>query len=277
VLRHQTVASLAAAVGEAGSSLLIDLSENADGQTLFCIHPGGGSVHWYGQLAAELAGTHRLVGVQAAGMEPDEKPCTSIPEMAARYWTEIRAVQPDGPYRLLGWSLGAVVAHEMARLHPGDVEVVYLLEPPLVESGVRTRLLSYVDQYRRAAELWQYSRTVSEGREEILRELRKVAEPLEVDDQDVTVEDWMPFETLGLLLESVVNHVPVYSQASSVLVISDTVSQASNHSDGDAQHYIDSWAALYPGAVPVVRLTGDHMDMVTSPEALAQLAAELRR
>jgi thioesterase domain-containing protein len=169
------------------------------------------------------------------------------------------------------------VAHEMARLHPGDVEVVYLLEPPLVESGVRTRLLSYVDQYRRAAELWQYGRTVSEGREEILRELRKVAEPLEVDDQDVTVEDWMPFETLGLLLESVVNHVPVYSQASSVLVISDTVSQASNHSDGDAQHYIDSWAALYPGAVPVVRLTGDHMDMVTSPEALAQLAAELRR
>jgi hypothetical protein len=165
----------------------------------------------------------------------------------------------------------------MARLHPGDVEVVYLLEPPLVEPGVRTRLLSYVDQYRRAAELWQHGRTVSEGREEILRELRKVAEPLEVDDQDVTLDDWMPFETLGLLLASVVNHVPMYSQANSVLVVSDTVGQASNHSDGDARYYTGTWAALYPRAVPVVRLTGDHMDMVTSPEALAQLAGELRR
>jgi hypothetical protein len=104
-----------------------------------------------------------------------------------------------------------------------------------------------------------------------------VAEPLEVDDQDVNLDDWMPFETLGLLLEAVVNHVPMSSRANATLVISDTVSQASNHSDGDAQHYVDSWDALYPVAIPVVRLTGDHMDMVTSTEALAQLTFELRR
>ena len=35
--------------------------------------------------------------------------------MAADYLKHVREVQPYGPYRLLGWSLGGNVVHAMAR------------------------------------------------------------------------------------------------------------------------------------------------------------------
>ena len=37
-------------------------------------------------------------------------------ELAARYVDEIRRVQPDGPYHLLGWSIGGYIAQTMATL-----------------------------------------------------------------------------------------------------------------------------------------------------------------
>src|SRR5207247_2470137 len=39
----------------------------------------------------------------------------TIEEMAARYLSELRVAQPNGPYRLGGWSMGGVVAFEMAQ------------------------------------------------------------------------------------------------------------------------------------------------------------------
>lgn len=34
--------------------------------------------------------------------------------MAADYLAQIRAIQPTGPCRLLGWSFGGALIHEMA-------------------------------------------------------------------------------------------------------------------------------------------------------------------
>jgi hypothetical protein len=61
----------------------------------------------------EEATIERLAAIirSIRGREPD----TTIEAMAARYVAEIRRFQPDGPYRLLGWSLGGIVVFEMAR------------------------------------------------------------------------------------------------------------------------------------------------------------------
>ncbi|MEV0299403.1 thioesterase domain-containing protein, partial [Nocardia sp. NPDC050710] len=45
--------------------------------------------------------------------EPDYLP-ESLDELVARYVAEIRSVQPEGPYHLLGWSIGGVLAHAVA-------------------------------------------------------------------------------------------------------------------------------------------------------------------
>src|SRR6185295_43164 len=55
----------------------------------------------------------------------------SLEEMAERYLEALRAVQPEGPYRLGGWSMGGIVAFEMARqlaAQSEEVEQVVLLD-----------------------------------------------------------------------------------------------------------------------------------------------------
>jgi thioesterase domain-containing protein len=54
--------------------------------------------------------------------------------MAALYASEIRRVQPTGPYRLGGWSMGAVIAFEIARQIHADGDAVSLLA--LIDPGV---------------------------------------------------------------------------------------------------------------------------------------------
>ncbi|MBM4508965.1 hypothetical protein GS421_03455 [Rhodococcus hoagii] len=77
---------------------------------LFCVHPLSGLAWSYAGLAGSTGG-RPLYGLQATGEDgmPD-----GIGELAARYVDRVRAIQPQGPYHLLGWSLGGNIAHEMA-------------------------------------------------------------------------------------------------------------------------------------------------------------------
>jgi thioesterase domain-containing protein len=81
----------------------------------FCVHPVGGAVFCYLELARRLGPDQPFYGVEARGLAPGEEPGESVEEMAARYLAAVRAVQPSGPYRLGGWSFGGLVAFEMAR------------------------------------------------------------------------------------------------------------------------------------------------------------------
>jgi thioesterase domain-containing protein len=81
---------------------------------LFCVHPAGGTVFCYRDLARHLPSSRPVYGLQARGIDGLEPPHSRIEDMAADYLAAIRAVQPDGPYYLAGWSLGGVVAYELA-------------------------------------------------------------------------------------------------------------------------------------------------------------------
>jgi thioesterase domain-containing protein/acyl carrier protein len=104
---------------------------------LFCVHPAGGTSLCYAGLARYLGPEQPLYGVQAVGSDGMEAPLTSIEEMAARYIAEMRTIQPHGPFRICGWSLGGIVAYEMGRqLYQEDrnVSPLFLIDsyaPPL--------------------------------------------------------------------------------------------------------------------------------------------------
>ena len=81
---------------------------------LFCVHPGVGLGWLYTRLLRHLDPDRPVYALQARGLRgPDVLPA-SVSEMAADYLAQIRAVQPNGPYHLLGWSFGGLVAHAMA-------------------------------------------------------------------------------------------------------------------------------------------------------------------
>jgi len=144
-----TVEALAALLDRAGAqpgrSPLVAIRPAGRLAPFFCVHPVGGQVLCYLDLVRHLAPDLPFYALQSP---PDLVPQPAAPPpgpasiegMAARYLSEVRRVQPRGPYRLGGWSLGGVIAFEMARQLAAEGERVSFLAlidslPPAPEPG----------------------------------------------------------------------------------------------------------------------------------------------
>ena len=113
-----------------GYSPLVRIRDAAsDEAPLFLVHPGGGTVLCYRDLAQRL---HVPVyGLQAPGLVDGESAIESVETLASLYLDAIIAKQPGGAYRLGGWSFGGVVAFEIARqlqANGRDVELLAVLD-----------------------------------------------------------------------------------------------------------------------------------------------------
>ncbi len=94
---------------------------------LFLVHPIGGNVFCYVELAHLLGEDQQVYGIQAQGLDGQQEPLGSVAQMAAFYVGVIRGVQPQGPYFLAGWSFGGAVVYEMAQLLRSQGQKVALL------------------------------------------------------------------------------------------------------------------------------------------------------
>jgi thioesterase domain-containing protein len=82
----------------------------------FCVHPAGGNVFCYATLARHLGAERPFYGFPASGgSEAEDETRPSLETLAARYLETLRRARPHGPYLLGGWSMGGIVAFEMAR------------------------------------------------------------------------------------------------------------------------------------------------------------------
>ncbi|GBD92365.1 dimodular nonribosomal peptide synthase [bacterium BMS3Abin04] len=99
----------------ADTNIIFNFHDDEEGNPIFFIHPSGGSVHWYHQLATELKGYCPFYGIQAVGVDGKAEPHHTIEEMASYYTSAIIAKQENGPYNIASWSMGVVVAYEVAR------------------------------------------------------------------------------------------------------------------------------------------------------------------
>jgi thioesterase domain-containing protein len=96
------------------------------------VHPVGGGVFCYVPLAQEFSSEQPVYGLRAPGLDSGEQPESSIEALADRYVNNIRKVRKSGPYALGGWSMGALIAIEMARrlrATGDDVSVLLLVDP----------------------------------------------------------------------------------------------------------------------------------------------------
>ncbi|WP_437081354.1 amino acid adenylation domain-containing protein [Streptomyces sp. enrichment culture] len=100
--------------GEEFGVLLPVKDNGGGGPAVFCVHPVSGIGWCYAPLAGIAAPEQSVYALQARGMDGGGGLPGSVREMAEDYIRQIRSVRPSGPYHLLGWSFGGVVAHEMA-------------------------------------------------------------------------------------------------------------------------------------------------------------------
>lgn len=96
-------------------SLLVPLQTKGTKPILFCPHASGGNVWCYKELVHYLGDDQPFYGVQPREPENGLAYHTEIEAMASDYVRAIRGFQPSGPYWLAGWSMGGVIAFEMAR------------------------------------------------------------------------------------------------------------------------------------------------------------------
>ena len=96
-------------------SPLVAIQPRGPGRPFYCVHPAGGFASGFVELARALGSDRPFYGLRAAGIEAGEVPLRTVEAMAASYLDAITEVQPDGPLHLGGWSLGGLVAFEMAR------------------------------------------------------------------------------------------------------------------------------------------------------------------
>ena len=104
-----------AAAAAAPFSPLVEIQPNGERPPFFCVHPSGGNVLCYAGLSRHLGPDQPFYGLQARGLGAGQSPHASIEEMARDYVAHLRAARPEGPYLIGGWSMGGVVAYEMAR------------------------------------------------------------------------------------------------------------------------------------------------------------------
>ena len=110
--------------------LLVEIGRGGSRPPLVLVHAAGGDVFCYGALARELGPEQPLLALRARGLEDGESPLESVAAMAREYLAALGAVQPHGPYRLGGWSMGGMVAWEMTRQLEAAGEDVPAAGPP---------------------------------------------------------------------------------------------------------------------------------------------------
>ncbi|KYG06012.1 hypothetical protein BE21_37340, partial [Sorangium cellulosum] len=164
---------------------LITIQPAGAGRPFFCVHPGGGNVLCYADLARHLGQDRPFYGFQARGIEDDQQPHHRIEDMAAQYVEALRAVQPEGPYLLGGWSLGGHVAFEMAH--------------QLLRDGQRVDLLAILDSSASGP-----AASPPEPAEDDVRILVELARGFEVSISDDYLRGLGPDDQVGYLVDCIV-------------------------------------------------------------------------
>ena len=128
-------------------SSLVPLQPSGAKPPLFIPHGWGGDVFCFVGLAQLLAPDQPAYGLQAIGLDGKAPRHTSVEEMAAHYLREMRELQPVGPYYLAGYSMGGLIAYEIAQ--------------QLWQCGQRVALLALLDTFPKAAPWMIYLRTLA--------------------------------------------------------------------------------------------------------------------
>jgi len=124
---EQLAALLSRQTAPTPPSALVGIQTGGAKQPFFCVHPIGGDVLCYYDLAQALGPDQPFYGLQSTSTSAEIAPLSDFRTMAVDYVAALRQVQPHGPYLLGGWSLGGLVALEMARHLHDQGETVSLL------------------------------------------------------------------------------------------------------------------------------------------------------
>jgi amino acid adenylation domain-containing protein len=268
------------------SSILVAIQPLGSSAPFFCVHPVGGQVVCYMELAKQLGSGQPFYGLQSPPADEAVGTTMSIEEMAGLYCQEVLRVQTEGPYLLGGWSMGGWIAFEMARqlkLSGRNVALLALFDTyPLTKAGMNgngnqehklSMLASFsLDLARSLGKDW-----TGRAEEFLLLEPRQQWALL----LEMMVNDgFLPHEGSEAMLEGLLNvftrnftarnkYSPSLQEQSTLLFRA-----AENH--GAPGYVVEEWATLTGGSLEVHDIPGNHYTLLRAPY-VSLVADVLRR
>jgi len=254
-------------------SPLVPIRSSGSRPPLFFVHPTGGGVLCYSDVAAHLGSDVPFYGLQARGHTMGQ-PIDDVKEMAAYYLEAIRSVQSQGPYYLGGWSFGGVVAFEMAQqLHAigESVGLVALLdsqaETAHLEFDAATLIAENVSEHIPISVEELRSRDVDDQ----LREVMSLAQQRNLMPPDFALEDARRYVDVYRAHWNAANgyEPQVYPGKLTLFRASDKPEEFIRRNPARG------WDKLAHGGVDIIAVPGSHQSMVKNPHAEV-LAERLR-
>jgi nonribosomal peptide synthetase DhbF len=230
---------------------------------LFCIHHAGGFSWPYARLIPHIPADRPIYGLQAHGLLEPDRLADSLEKVAADYLRLIREVQPSGPYALLGWSFGGLVAHSIAT--------------QLRDAGEEVALLALLDSYPAGRG------RAFDGRDRNARDQEVVFAGV-ADDSIRTMLDVLRRERDGLIalkehhfqaikdvysnnVRLMTGFVPRQFRGDMLLFVA---------TQGETKPPHDIWRPYVTGCVKIHRVDCAHEDMMDASPA-AEIGSHLRR
>ncbi|WPP34315.1 condensation domain-containing protein [Streptomyces sp. CL7] len=257
-----------AATGAEQAALVVPLLPGDPGQApVFFVHASSGSSLAYAGLCRELPAGLPCYGISAPGLDQGDLP-GSVAEMADAYADAVCELSPEGPYRLVGWSVGGGLAHATAvRLRERGKEVALLAmldtqKPPMLQEAPGAALLRamFAENLALTAGL-----EPPEGSVEELSALDDTAQADRVIDALVAAELVPPgsadlmrrrMEVFRAIISTAAVWRPERYDGRIDLLLGET----------SAASTVEDWAAWTSGPVVGHRVSGDHYGMMRPPQ-----------
>ena len=260
---RQLTALIEGGTAAAPSSSMLACMRPGTGLPVFLVHGLSGTVMECWPLIKAMRTPRPLWGLQARGIDGEQPPQARIEDIAASYIEQIRALQPMGPYALLGYSFGGAVVFEMAC--------------QLQRIGQPADLVCLLDPYVGQDPTWAVR--VHHLRERIARKLgapaeipKAVAAWLAQLDSDGKTRRARPSEGLDMppaqqlvfdcMTAALANYRPPNYDAGPVVFI---------HAATRLGNYFDPmpvWRRVARGGVHVINVAGSHLELVRSNAAV---------
>ena len=272
VFRSPSVAGLLTGEGprktqSVGGALdvLLPLQPHGERPPLFCVHPGMGMSWCYSGLVRHLSEEQPVYGLQTRALTDHGALPGSLGEIAEEYLERIREVRPHGPYRLLGWSFGGLVAHEMAvRLQDAGEEVSFLGlmdSYPVPPGAERTR----VTQAEVLAMMLDAPVTADSPGERVDR----AAVVRELRGKDPVLAEFEEAD-LARLVDAAVNHSLVMNRHTPRVFSGDTLFFRAARGRTEYSPLAEYWKEHIDGRIDILDIDSTHMGM-TRPEPVERI------
>jgi amino acid adenylation domain-containing protein len=298
LIREATIEYLAGVIASSSGmefwSTVVEIQTGDEAQTpFFLVHDIGGDIFGFGPLARLIGPDQPFYGLQARGLDGIQEPFTQMEMMAAYYVEEILKMQPEGPYLLGGYSLGGVIAFEMAQqLHAQSRRVAFLAvldEPSPASNGLRKLSPAAIGNVARNFPHWLRDHVWRRSATEVFADTRKrlgnivqksvrrIFSPFGVKPYQATIAEVIDMEQLPesrrrvmeALYRAVMNYTPrVYPGR---LTLFRTRAQPLAASYGKDK----GWGKLAAQGVEIRVVSGNHRNMYEEPHVHI-LAEEMR-